>query len=170
MDWVFVILLFLHIGGAILAFGPTYGFPLMLGIAAKEPQHLNFALRVQKKIASTLVTPLALVQGVTGLLLAWRVGFDVLRQPWLIIAIILYLIALTISFTVLYPALRILLPATAAPPPAPAEGGAPAGPPPQVIKARDRAKLGGMINSLLILIIVALMVSGPRGFLNSPLF
>jgi hypothetical protein len=170
LDWVFVILLFLHIGGAILAFGPTYGFPLMQGIAAKEPQHLNFALRVQKKIASSLVTPLALFQGVSGLLLVWKIGFDVLRQPWLLIAIGLYLTALAISFSVLYPALRVLIPATSGPPPAAPGGGAPAGPPPHIIQARDRAKLGGMINSVLILVIVALMISGPRGFLATPLF
>jgi hypothetical protein len=30
--------------------------------------------------------------------------------------------------------------------------------------------LGGMINSVLILVIVALMISGPRGFLATPLF
>jgi uncharacterized membrane protein len=170
LDWVFVILLFLHIGGAILAFGPTYGFPLMQGIAGGEPQHLNFALRVQKKIASSLVTPLALFQGLTGLLLVWRIGFDVLREPWLIISIALYVVALAISFTVLYPALRVLIPATSAPPPAPAEGAAPAGPPPHIVRARDRAKLGGMVNSVLILVIVALMISGPRGFLSQPLF
>jgi uncharacterized membrane protein len=161
VDWVFAILLFLHIGGAILAFGPTYGFPLMQGIAAREPQHLNFALRVQKRIASTLVTPLALFQGVTGVLLGLYVGVEVFQRGWLILSILLYLTALAISFLVLYPSLRVLIPATSGPPPAAAEAGAPAGPPPHVIKARDRAKLGGMVNSVLILVIVFLMVTKP---------
>jgi len=161
MDWVLVILLFLHIGGAILAFGPTYTFPLVGTMAGAEPQHLNFWLRAQKKISSTLVTPLALFQGVTGLLLIWWIGFELLTRWWMIVSIVLYLVALTISFTVLYPSLRVLLAATAGPPPAASADGPPAGPPPHVLKARDRAKLGGMVNSLIVLVIVFLMVAKP---------
>lgn len=165
MDFLFYVLLLAHILGAIVAFGPTFAFPLIASSAAADPQHLHFALRTQKRIASTLVTPLALVQGVTGLLLVWKIGFDVLWHWWLLISIALYLGALAVSFGVIYPALRVLIPATATPPPAPPAGAAPAGPPPHVVAARDRAKLAGQINLVLVVAIVTLMIGGANGFL-----
>ncbi|HLB44211.1 MAG TPA: DUF2269 family protein [Candidatus Limnocylindrales bacterium] len=162
MDWVLGLLLFLHIGGAILAFGPTYAFLLLGPMAGAERQHLNFALRVQKQIASTFVVPFALFQGVTGLLLVWRLGFELLGRGWLLLGIALYLVALAIAFGILLPALGVLIPATSGPPPAPpAPGTAPVGPPPHIAAAARRARLGGMINSLLILVIVFLMVTKP---------
>ncbi len=162
MDWVLALLLFLHVGGSIVAFGPTFAFPIIGAMGGREPQHINFALRLQHRLAHVLVTPLALFQGVTGLLLIWRAGIDLFGTAWLLLAIVLYLVALGISFGVLYPALRILIPATSAPPPAPpAGGGAPAGPPPHIAATARRARMGGMINSVLVLIIVLLMVIKP---------
>ena len=125
MDWILAILLFLHVLGAIVAFGPSFAFALMGPMAAAEPMHMNYTLRLQKKIASTLITPLALVQGVTGLLIVWRISaisgigyVDVLTQGWLLLAIVLYITALAISFGLIYPNLRILLAGTSGPPPA----------------------------------------------------
>ncbi len=163
MNWLFPIVLFLHVAGAILAFGPTYAFMILGPMAGSEPQHLNFALRVQKKISSTLIAPLAIFQGVTGLTLVAIVGFEVLTQLWLLVSIVLYVILLSIGFLVLIPALGILIPATSGPPPppAPAAGRAPQGPPPHIVAARNRARLGGMINAILVLTIVFLMVTKP---------
>jgi len=164
MDWIFGILLFLHVFGAIVAFGPTYAFPLIAGMAANERPHMNFALRAQRRISHTLVTPLPLLQLVTGLLLVWKLGFDYLTHVWLLTSIVLYFIALAISFVILYPALRVLIPATSAPPPAPPEGApAPGGPPPEVAAAARRARIGGMVNSVLVGVIVLLMVLGANG-------
>ena len=165
MDWVFGLLLLAHILGAILAFGPTFAFPFIGSLAGKEPQHLNFGLRLQHRIAHGLVTPLALVQGVTGLLLVWNRGFEMLTHLWLLAGIALYVVALGISFLILYPALGVLIPATAGPPPAPPAGGAPSGPPPHILATAARAKLGGQVNSVLIVVIVALMVLGANGYL-----
>ncbi len=162
MDWLFSIVLFVHVAGAILAFGPSYAFLVLGPMGGSEPRHLNFALRVQKKISSTLIAPLALLQGVTGLTLVALIGFEILTRGWLLLAIALYVVLLSIGFLVLIPALGILIPATSAPPPASSEvAGAPAGPPPHVIAARNRARLGGMINAVLILVIVFLMVTKP---------
>ena len=161
MEWLFPIVLFLHVAGAILAFGPTYAFMILGPMAGREPQHLNFALRVQKKISSTLIGPLALLQGVTGLTLVALIGFDILTRGWLLVSIVLYVILLSIGFLVLIPALRILVPATATSPPTAAEGAAPSGPPPHIVAARDRARVGGMVNAVLVLAIVFLMVTKP---------
>ena len=161
MDWVLLILLFLHVAGAIVGFGPTYAFLILGPMAGAEPPHLNFGLRLQQRIATRLVVPLAVFQGVTGLLLVWRIGFEILSKGWLLLAIAFYLTALAISFGILLPALRTLIPATSAPPPAPTPGQPPAGPPPHIVAVRDRARLGGMINAILILAIVFLMVTKP---------
>jgi hypothetical protein len=168
VDWLLAILLFLHVLGAIVAFGPSFAFALMGPMAAAEPMHMNYTLRLQKKIASTLITPLALVQGVTGLLIVWRLSavsgasfVDILTRGWLLLAIVLYIAALVISFVLIYPNLRILLDGTSGPPPQAPAGGAPAGPPPHVMAAAKRIRMASMINLVLIVSIVFLMVVKP---------
>jgi uncharacterized membrane protein len=162
MDWLLAIPLFLHVGGAILGFGPTYAFLFLGPMAGREPPHANFALRFQQRVATRLVIPLAVLQGVTGLLLLWRIGFDLLQRGWLIVAIVLYLIALAIAFGVMLPTLRRLVELTSGPPPAPPPGSPPpSGPPPHVAALVRRGRLAGMTNATLILVIVFLMVTKP---------
>ena len=56
MDWkdLFPYLLFLHVLGAVVAFGPTFAFRFIGGMGGKEPQHSNFATRVSETIAMRL--------------------------------------------------------------------------------------------------------------------
>ena len=61
--------LFLHVMGAILAFGPTFAYSIMGSMAGKEPQHANFSARQVDAIGNRLVYPLAIFQGITGILL-----------------------------------------------------------------------------------------------------
>ena len=61
--------LFLHVLGAILAFGPTFAYSIMGSMAGKEPQHANFSSRQVAAIGNKLVYPLAIFQGITGVLL-----------------------------------------------------------------------------------------------------
>lgn len=169
MDWVLAILFFLHVAGAVVAFGPTFSFPFIGNAGGKEPMHVNFALRLQNTIAERLVWPLALLQGVTGLLLVWRVSsvanvsfVSFLTQGWLLLAILLYLVALGTSYFVLLPTLHKLIELTSTPAPPPAPGApAPSGPPPAVAALVARGKRGGMLNAVLILVIVFLMVTKP---------
>jgi uncharacterized membrane protein len=162
VDWVLAILLFLHVGGAIVAFGPTFMFPIIGAMGGREPQHVNFAIRVSGRIAERVVLPLAVLQGITGLLLVWRTGIDILATGWLALAIVLYLVALAVSFVVLLPASRALAVATATPPPAPAPGSPPpSGPPPHIAALVQRQRVGGMVNIALVVIIVFLMVTKP---------
>lgn len=162
MDWVLLILLFLHVGGAILAFGPTFTFPIIGAMGGREREHVNFALRVQYRIATLLVVPLAIFQGVTGLLIIWKTGINLFATYWLLVAIALYLVALFIALGISLPALRKLIPATSAPPPAPPVGvDPPKGPPPHVAALASRARRAGMVNAVLILVIVFLMVTKP---------
>ena len=43
---LFTIVLFLHVLGAILAFGPTFAYSISGAMGGAEPQHANFAMRV----------------------------------------------------------------------------------------------------------------------------
>src|SRR5687768_5591227 len=105
-DPVLALLLFLHIGGAILAFGPTFTFPILGPMAGKEPQHVNFALRFQRAVATRLIVPLALFQGVTGLLLIWKANWNLFTTYWLLAGIVLYVMALVLSIGYGLPTIR----------------------------------------------------------------
>ena len=96
LAWLFPYILFLHVLGAIAAFGPTFAFPIIGAMGGKEPQHANFATRVSAAISDRLVIPLAIVQGVTGVLLILISGRDLTAPSsrWLLLAIVLYAIAL----------------------------------------------------------------------------
>lgn len=162
MDWVLALLLFLHIGGAILAFGPTYTFPILGPMAGREPQHGNFALRFQHRVATRLILPLAIFQGVTGLLLIWRVGYNIFATGWLLAGIALYLVLLGMNIGIGLPTASRLIALTSAPPPAIPAGSPPtSGPPPEVTALVRRGRLLGMVSAVLVLVIVFLMVAKP---------
>jgi uncharacterized membrane protein len=164
-------LLFLHVMGAIVAFGPTYAFSIMGRMAGREPQHGNFSTRQVKAISRAQVYPLAIIQGVTGVLLIIAAGIKPEKQPWLVAGIILYLITLTYALTIQRNAVGRLVSLTSrAPgggpsaPGAPADGpaaGPPPGPPPGVPETVRTIQRGGIFMGIMIVIIVFLMVAKP---------
>lgn len=148
--------LFAHIFGAILAFGPTYTFALIGAMGAREPQHANFGLRVSAAISRSFVYPLAILQGVTGLLLVLSAKIDLLGTHWLLLGITLYVIALVYSLSIQRTTVHELIEKTSAPPPPGASG-----PPPGVLALVKRAQRGGILLGILVTIIVLLMVVKP---------
>lgn len=151
----FPFLLFLHVLGAILAFGPTFAFSIMGAMAGREPQHANFSARQIAAIDSKLVYPLAIFQGITGLLLILSGKIDILSRVWLEIGIVLYAIALTYSLTVQRNALHHVIELTSTPP-------APGSPPSLEIPATvKKIQRGGMFLGLMIVVIVFLMAVKP---------
>ena len=154
----FPLILFLHILGAIVAFGPTFAYSIMGGMAAKEPQHANFSSRQVAAIGRGVVYPLAIVQGITGVLLIVSGKIDVTTRAWLGIAIVLYLVMVTYGLTVQRMALHQLIEMTSTPPPP----GTPPGPPPPAVVAQvKKVQRGGMFLGILIVVIVFLMVVKP---------
>jgi uncharacterized membrane protein len=159
---LFGIILFLHVLGAIVAFGPTFAFPIIGGMGGKEPMHANFATRATEAVAHRMVFPLALVQGVTGVLLVATGNVDLTKALWLDVAIVLYVMALGWSYFRQTPAVARLVELTTMPAGGPPAGGPPAGgPPPGVPEAVRKVQQGGMILGLLIVAIVFLMVTKP---------
>ncbi len=162
MDWVLAILLFLHVGGAIVAFGPTFVFPVILAMGGKEPQHVNFGLRLVGRISERIVFPLAVFQGVTGVLLIWKAGYNLFATGWLLLSIILYVISLSISFFVAIPNVRKLIEATSTPPPPPPAGSPPpSGPPPHIAAMVKKGRQAGMATAALLVAIIFLMAAKP---------
>jgi uncharacterized membrane protein len=154
--WI-AIFLFLHVMGAIVAFGPAFSaFPVIGAMAGKEPQHANFAARVNEAISKTRVIPLAIFQGITGLVLIFLTGVNPLTQLWLGLGIVLYVIALGYALAVQTPVSKRIVELTSTPPPPGASG-----PPPELMAAVKRAQQGGMILAALIFVIVILMVTKP---------
>ncbi len=90
----------IHILTAIVAFGPSFAFPLISRLAAQEPQHGLFAIRLVDLIERRMILPAALTMPVSGGLLVWSEGIDLLGTHWLLAAITLYVVAITFAFTV----------------------------------------------------------------------
>lgn len=158
---LFAFLLFLHVLGAIAAFGAGFtAFPVIGAMGGSEPIHGNFALRASKAI-SRRIWPLAILQGVTGVALIVVKNVDLTKALWLDVAIALYVGALAFSYFRQTPALVKLVEMTATPPPPPPAGAAPAGPPPAMLALIKQVQQGGMILALLVVVIVFLMVTKP---------
>ena len=100
------LLLLLHIGGAIVGFGPLFGMAVMGPLAGRlgGPQALGI-MKAMGKIQRGIVIPMAILQGITGVLLISAANWDAdfAAHEWLWISILLYLAALSIGIFVLRP-------------------------------------------------------------------
>jgi hypothetical protein len=148
-------LLYLHVLGAIVAFGPAFAFPIFGAAAGREPMHANFMARASYVVATRLVVPLAILQGITGVGLILAFEFDLLNTRWLLSAIVLYLIALYIAIGLNLPNARRIVELSSTPP-APGSG-----PSPELLRRVGNQRRYGMILIALIALIAALMVVKP---------
>ena len=174
--------LFAHLLGAIIAFGPAFSFPIIGRLGAQERVHANFATRLSYALSSIQVAPFAILQGITGVGLVITGNIDILKAPWLLVAIVLYLITLGYAIFVQTPTVRRVIELTSIGSPAAAPGavgpaagaagaGAPGaaspagpqagGPPPELMGLIRRVQMGGMLMMALIVWIVFLMVVKP---------
>lgn len=140
MSWLLFWLL-LHITAAIIAFGPNFVFPLIGSLVPKHPHALHFAVELQHKMETGLIIPVALTMLVSGTGLIITANINVLATTFLLVAIILYLIALSIAVFNQVPTTSKLLKLTAGGPP---PGAPPGPPPPEVMALINRAKYGGI--------------------------
>ena len=148
------VLLWLHIGLAIIGLGPTFTFPIWTAMARKAgPEHVPFTLRTLHTLITRMVAPIAILLLLSGIALIVVAKWDLLANEWLWIAIILYLINLTLNLGVALPNLNAIL------------GIISSGQAPQrmaEIEARGRRQRAlGMTAALIILTILALMVWKP---------
>lgn len=159
MEWLVPWLLFLHVLGAVVAFGPTFAFPVIGAMGGGEPQHGNFAVRVSSAIGHRLVYPIGITMPITGGGIILVRGYDLASREfrWLGLAIALYAVAFGYAFFVQRGLIARVIEMTSAPPPPGASG-----PPPALLALVRRVRLGGMALSVLIVAIVFLMVVKPQ--------
>ncbi len=155
---LFPYLLFLHILGAIVAFGPTFAFPFIGSMGGGEPQHANFATRVSNTLAHRLVYPIGITLPITGAAMMVVRGDNPSDRAywWLGLAIVLYVIAYGYSYFVQSKLVGQVIAMTSAPPPPGASG-----PPPELPALVSRIQRGGMATSVLLVSIIFLMVVKP---------
>lgn len=147
--------LFLHILAAIVAFGFGFYAPIMGAMAAKEPQHGNFMLRVMKRISDYVVIPVAISMAITGTLIVTETGgTERFQEAWLAIAIVIYIAAILTVLFVQRPMVGKLIELTSGPP-------GPDGPPAEVPQLAQRSRVVGLGLLVAIAVIVWLMVSKP---------
>jgi hypothetical protein len=102
------LLLLLHVGGAIVGFGPAFAFPVLGPLSGRlgGPQALGI-MKGMLKIQSGIIIPMAVLQGITGVLLIFAEGLDknFWSQEWLWVSLLLYFVALVLAIFVLRPTL-----------------------------------------------------------------
>jgi uncharacterized membrane protein len=159
LSWTFPYLLFLHVLGAVVAFGPTFAFSFIGAAGGAEPQHANFATRVSHTISSRLVYPIGLTLPITGLAMMAVREINPFERGywWLAVAIVLYLIAYGYSFFVQRKYVERVIELTSAPPPPGATG-----PPPELVELVGKIQRGGMMLGILLVAIIFLMVVKPQ--------
>ena len=177
MAFLFPYLLFLHVAGMILAFGPTYAYGFYAGLAEREPMHRSFDNRARAEVTRRLTVPATLSMLVTGALMIVVVGYPWLAPTsrWLQLGILLYLGAIAYNVLVTRPTgakvaemgrqmaeRRAATTPEAAPagPSGPPAGG-PAGPPPEMAAFIHRLRRDGKVMGVLVMVIVFLMVVKP---------
>jgi hypothetical protein len=179
MEWLSTLFLFLHIGGAIVAFGPTIAFPFLAARAAREPAHGGFVLEASEWLTERVVEPGAVFVFLMGVGLIITKGYSLTEDLWVTTAATLFIITLGYSYFIQLPRLKRMIALTAHPPviadaPAPgqeramsgpgtpgAAGAGPAGPPPEFMAMAKATARGGQFMTLMLAAILALMVSKP---------
>ena len=151
---LFPYLLFLHVLGAIVAFGFGFAAPIIGPMVAKEPQHGNFIARVNVHVSERLIKPAAISMAITGVAMILVLGLDLAKNVWLDIAIVLYVIALGFATFVQTANGKHLVELTSSPP-------GPGGPSPEIPATIAKLQQGGALLLALIAAIVFLMVVKP---------
>lgn len=145
------LLKFIHVLLAITAVGSNITYGLWLLRAAREPRHLAFALQGIKLLDDRLANPaygLLLLTGV-GMLYVGKIPWT---TPWLLSAIILYLVIIVSGLFGYTPLLRRQIAALEAGGPDSAEYKSFAG----------RSQTVGILLVVVLLVIVFLMVTKPK--------
>lgn len=160
MDWkdLFPYLLFLHVLGAVAAFGPTFVFRFVGEMGGKEPQHGNFATRVSETISMKLVYPIGITLPITGLAMILVLGLDLSSRSfwWLDLGIVIYVILYGYSFFVQRKVVEEIIQITSTPPPPGASG-----PPPRLMELVKRTQQAGIWLGIGLIVIIFLMVVKP---------
>jgi uncharacterized membrane protein len=150
---MFQLWMFLHILGAIAAFGYGFYAPIFGMASAQEPQHGHWFTKAARRVTNVIILPFAILMFITGAMLVQTGGVE-WSARWLSVSMLLYFIALGLVFFVQRPAVNKMIALTEGQP-------GPDGPPAELRSAVRRMQLTGVGLLVLSLIILALMVWKP---------
>jgi hypothetical protein len=164
--FLYTFFLWLHILSAIIAFGPTFSFPIIGSMVAKEPQHALFAVKFQESVTMRMLYPVGLVVlPIAGIGMILSKPINLFHATWLIGAIVLFIIAALYSTIVQTPTGMKLMHALEKMPPGPPPEGS-TGPPPEIAAMVKKLKMGGMFLTIMVVVILVIMVFGANGKLG----
>ncbi|HET9051001.1 MAG TPA: DUF2269 family protein [Candidatus Dormibacteraeota bacterium] len=161
MNW-YAFWLILHITAAIIAFGPTFVFPVVGPMASRDPRKGPVILEVFEALEDKLIVPFALTMPVSGAGLIITKHIDLTNTKWLGAAIILYIVAVLLAVFHQVPVTKRMIKLLRQMP-EPMPGAAPVGPPAEFGALRKRTQIVGMILTVLLLTIIVLMIWGKEG-------
>ncbi len=102
---LYLILKWLHILAAVTALGANITYSIWRSRAAKNPENLSFTLRTVRLIDMRLANPAYMALLLLGLIMVylgrWRI-----TSPWLVTAILLYVVVFLLGFFVIAPISR----------------------------------------------------------------
>jgi hypothetical protein len=144
----------------IAAFGTSFAFGIITGLARKEPMHMSFVVRYIATVSERMTLPLAVIIPFTGVGLIFSAPGEInlWKSDWLVIAIVLYICAFFFSLLVQLPTERRLIKVMEGMPPGPPAAG---GPPPEIAALAKRLQTGGILLTVLVVSILILMVWQP---------
>ncbi len=145
----YFLLKWVHVLMAVTALGANLTYGVWLSRAAREPQHLPFALRGVKVLDDRLANPAYGVIFLTGMAMVY-LG-KVPWAPWLVSGLILYVLVVAIAASVYTPTLRRQIAAL--------DAGGPQSTEYQRLAARGTRL--GILLAVVVVIIVFLMVTKP---------
>lgn len=160
MSW-WQIWMFLHVLAAIVAFGPSFIFPLVVKLGRDHPMHMPFVSLLTVTIEEKVTAPLAASLAVSGIGLIAVGKIDFVGTAWLVASTVVYVLALGYSLFAQQPAGRRMLALMRELPPGPPPEGQ--GPPPEIAALGRRLTVGGAILTASTLAILVLMIWKPGG-------
>ncbi len=148
---VYTLLKFIHVLLAITAVGTNITYGLWLPRAAREPGHLEFALKGIKLLDDRVANPAYALLFITGVAMLY-LGKLPWTTPWLLTAIALYLIVLVLGLLGFTPLLRRQITALYAHEPQSRE----------YQQLATQSRIVGIALAVCVVLIVFLMVTKPR--------
>lgn len=147
---IYVLIKWLHVLAAITALGANLTYGAWLSLASKDQHSLAFALRGIRFLDSRIANPAYGLLLITGLLTVYAGGLP-LSTPWILVALVLYVITTLVGILGFGPALRRQI--------AVAENPGPSSP--EYQQAARQGLLSGILTIVLVVAIVFLMVVKP---------
>jgi uncharacterized membrane protein len=141
----------LHVLAAIAALGSNLTYATWLSLAARDEKDLAFALRGIERLEGRLANPSYVILLITGLLLVF-LGRLPMTTPWLLAALVLYILTTLVGIFGFAPHLRRQRQLAGSPGPASEE----------YLRAAGRSLRLGVLTIGIVVVIVFLMVVKPR--------